>query len=162
MRDSISEASLPEPSLRFAFEASVALAPVHELGTMDGMRKRIVPILGGAVTGPRLNGQVLPGGADWQGISADLSVTRAFAHYWLQADDGAIISVQNVGVRVADPAIVERMLAGETIAPGDYYFRTCPVFEVGEGPHDWLTRTLFICVGARLPDAVVIRFYEVL
>ncbi len=40
----------------------------HELGDVGGGRRRVVPILGGAVQGPRLSAVVLPGGANWQTI----------------------------------------------------------------------------------------------
>ena len=33
--------------------------------------RRVVNILGGPVTGEKLNGRVLPGGADWQIVAAD-------------------------------------------------------------------------------------------
>lgn len=156
-----SDLILPEPGLDFAFELRVMLGPVAELGMIDGVRRRIVPIVGGTVSGPRLNGIVVPGGADWQGLRASDGLARVHAHYWLRADDGQAISVDNGGLRRAEPAVAEQLLAGEIVAPVDYYFRASPSFEVGEGPHRWMNETLFVCVGARLPDEVVIRVYTV-
>ncbi|WP_315764379.1 DUF3237 domain-containing protein [Sphingomonas sp. Y38-1Y] len=151
----------PTPGLEFVFQADVELGPIEELGTIDGIRRRIVPIVGGTVKGPRLNGRVMPGGADWQGIRAGDGLTRVFAHYWLKADDGQAISVQNSGLRRAPPAVMQRMMAGEIVPPGAYYFRACPSFEVGDGPHRWLNETVFICVGARLPNKAIVRVYAV-
>lgn len=153
--------TLPEPSLEFAFELEVTLGPVEELGVVDNMRKRIVPITGGSIRGKRLNGIVMPGGADWQDIRPEDGLTRVFAHYWLKADDGAVISVRNDGVRYAAPATMKRMMAGEIVPPVDYYFRTCPMFDTGAAAHRWLNEHMFVCVGARLPDRVVIRTYLV-
>ncbi|WP_176484564.1 DUF3237 domain-containing protein [Sphingomonas spermidinifaciens] len=152
----------PEPRLEFAFQADVALGPIQELGVIDGIRRRIVPIVGGTVTGPRLSGVVMPGGADWQGIRAGDGLTRVFAHYWLKADDGQAISVQNTGLRRAPAAVMQRMMAGEVVPPKSYYFRACPSFEVGDGPHRWLGENIFVCVGARLPDRAIVRVYTVL
>ncbi|MEH3107039.1 MAG: DUF3237 domain-containing protein [Sphingomonas fennica] len=153
--------AFPEPRLTFAFEVRAQLGAIQELGTIDGVRRRIVPIVGGTVSGPRLTGQVMAGGADWQGIRPGDGLTRVFAHYWLKASDGQAISVQNSGLRRAPEAVMRRLMAGETVAPADYYFRASPSFEVGAGPHVWLNENLFVCVGARLPDAAVLRIYQV-
>ncbi|MGH6989030.1 MAG: DUF3237 family protein, partial [Stellaceae bacterium] len=34
-------------------------------------------------------------------------------------------------------------------ADSEYYFRCAPVFETPPGPHDWLTRHVFVGYGAR-------------
>ncbi|MEG3168052.1 DUF3237 domain-containing protein [Sphingomonas sp. LB3N6] len=151
----------PEPYLEYAFQADVALGPIQELGTIDGVRRRIVPIVGGTIAGPRLSGIVLPGGADWQGIRPGDFLTRVFAHYWVKADDGQIISVQNAGIRRANAAVMKRLMAGEMVPPASYYFRTSPSFEVGDGPHRWLNETVFVAIGARTPDHAIIRVYAV-
>jgi hypothetical protein len=56
---------------------------------------------------------------------------------------------------------MQRLMAGEAVAPNDYYFRASPQFEVGDGPHRWLNETMFVGVGARLPDRAIIRVYAV-
>jgi hypothetical protein len=57
--------------LEFAFAASVTVGPPLELGTTHLGRRRIIPITGGTVEGRRLQGKILPGGADWQIIRGD-------------------------------------------------------------------------------------------
>ena len=52
--------------------------------------------------------------------------------------------------------------SSEPVPPGSYYFRATPVFKAPPGPHDWLNRAIFLCSGEREPDAVALRFYEVL
>ena len=64
-------ARLRQPPLVHAFTASVLIGPPQELGLVDGLRKRIIPITGGEFEGPRLKGKVRPGGADWQTIRPD-------------------------------------------------------------------------------------------
>ena len=147
------------PALEFVFEAVILLAPPVELGVVDGARRRLVPITGGSVKGPRLNGKVLAGGGDWQAIGKVR--TAVHAKYTLEASDGTRIAIDNVGVRVAAPDIIARLTAGEDLDPALYYFRTTPIFEVQAGPHDWMTRSVFVGQGIRHPDNVVLRVFRV-
>ena len=152
---------LPKPGLEFCFEAKVQVDPARELGMIDGMQRRIIPITGGTVSGPRFNGRVVPGGADWQGIRPGDGLTRVFAHYWIESDDGVTVSIENTGIRKAEPAVMSRLMAGEIVPPDQYYFRTTPIFEVGDERYRWLNENVFVCLGARLPDAAVIQFFMV-
>lgn len=151
----------PEPGLRFVFQIDVALGPVQELGSIDGVRRRIIPIVGGTVHGPRLSGTVQPGGADWQDVRPEDGLTRVHAKYWLKADDGTVIGVDNRGVRRAPLPVIRSLMEGKTVPADAYYFRAAPFFDVGDGPHRWLNESLFICVGAREPSKAIIRIYEV-
>jgi hypothetical protein len=153
------EKNPPPPALEFVFEAVILLAPPVELGVVDGARRRLVPITGGTVKGPRLNGKVLSGGGDWQAIGKDRTVIHA--KYTLEASDGTRIAIDNPGVRVAAPDIIARLTAGEDLDPALYYFRTTPVFEVQAGPHDWMTRSVFVGQGIRHPSNVVLRVFRV-
>ncbi len=149
-----------EPELEFVFAAAVQVAPPMKLGGADGFERRIVPILGGPVDGPRLKGEVLGFGADWQQVRGD-GLTRVLARYLIRAEDGTMIGVVNQGVRRASEPVIRRLLAGEAVDPSLVYFRAAPVFEVGEGPHAWLAENLFVCAGRRRPDVVELRFYRV-
>jgi hypothetical protein len=149
-----------EPELEFVFEVRAKVAPPLELGEVDGLQRRIVPIEGGVVEGPRLRGEILPGGADWQAIGPG-GLTRILARYVIRAEDGAMISVENKGVRRAAPETMRRLLAGELVDPGLVYFRAAPTFEAPDGPHGWLNENLFVSAGRRRPDSVEIRIYRV-
>lgn len=144
--------------LDFAFAARVTVAPPLELGATHLGRRRIIPITGGAVEGPRLQGRVVPGGADWQIIRAD-GVAELEARYTLEADDGALISVVNRGFRHGPPEVIRKLIAGEPVDPDAYYFRCAPVFETAAPAHQWLTRTVFVGSGVRHPDLVEIQVY---
>jgi hypothetical protein len=148
------------PGLEFVFEVAARLEPAQELGEVYGGRRRVIPVTGGTVSGPRLNGRVRTGGADWQTI-LPTGVTLLRAQYTLEADDGQPIGVVNEGVRRASPEVAARMAAGELVPPTEYYFRTCPRFEVGPGPHAWLMENVFVCTGERRPNDVLIRFFVV-
>ena len=149
-----------EPFLEHVFTAQVQVDPPLMLGEAGGRARRIVPIGRGVVEGPRLKGEIIPGGGDWQAIRSN-GVTEVLARYVIRAEDGTMISVVNAGIRRASEPVIRRLLAGERVDPELVYFRAAPTFEVGEGPHAWLTENLFISAGVRRPDSVEIRFYLV-
>jgi uncharacterized protein DUF3237 len=147
-------------ALDFAFALQVTVGPPLELGTTHQGRRRIIPITGGTVEGPRLAGKVLPGGADWQTIRAD-GVAELDARYTLEAADGALISVINRGLRHGPPEVMRKLIAGEPVEPGAYYFRCTPAFETAAPPHQWLTRTIFVASGIRRPNLVELAVYAI-
>lgn len=142
----------------FSLRAELA-APV-EYGRIEGLRKRFIPVTGGSVFGPGLQGRVLPGGGDWQSV-ADDGLSQVLARYTIAASDGANIGITNAGVRTASREVTEKVVAGIEVPVDAYYFRTNPVFEVGPGVHDWLRRHLFVARGIRKPDHVIVDFYRV-
>ncbi len=149
-----------DPTLEFAFEVVASLEAPLQLGNTGMGVRRIIGVTGGTVTGPKLNGIVLPGGADWQIVRAD-GVTEISARYTLQADDGALIYVENPGIREATPEVIARINAGEIVDPSEYYFRTTPRLETSSEKYAWMNRRLFVCKGVRLPDGVEIRYFVV-
>ncbi len=149
------------PGLRFAFAIKARVGPIQDLGSTARGHRRIIDILGGEVHGPRLEGEILPGGADWQIVRPDGTI-EVVARYTIRAKSGALIYVQNEGLRVAPPEIVARMSKGERVPIGSYYFRTAPRFETAEPSLKWIERALFVGRAARTPDRVAIGFHEVL
>jgi Protein of unknown function (DUF3237) len=148
------------PELRHVCDIDVDVGPIRDLGITPYGRRRIIPILGGRVTGARLQGEVVPGGADWQYVRAD-GVIELEARYSIRTEDGVEIAITNRGLRRAAPEIMERMARGEAADPAQVYFRTVPVFEAPTGRYDWLNRSIFIATAARLPDKVQITVFEV-
>lgn len=137
------------PRLELAFEARVEIgAPLSFGHTHAGGERRVVPIAGGAVSGPRVAGRVVPGGADWQVAEEDGTV-RLVARYALELADGTLVAVTNTGLARAG-------------ADGGRYFRTSATFEVADGPHAWLGRSVFVGTARVELPFVVLRFYEVL
>ena len=82
------------PKVEFVFEERVTLAPATVLGDAPTGRRQYIPITGGTIAGPRLNGRVIPGGWDYQNrlASGCFSMT---ADYFLEADDGTVIHILN-------------------------------------------------------------------
>jgi hypothetical protein len=150
----------PAPGLAFAFELRAIVGAPVEIGQVARGRRRIVSITGGTFEGPGIKGKVVPGGADWQIIRAD-GFSELDTRYMLETDKGQIIYVQNAGIRHAEPAVMEKLLKGETVDPKLVYFRTIPTFETAAPDLQWLTRAVFIGTGERYPTEVVIRFWRV-
>lgn len=149
-----------EPCLNLAFSASIKVGPPIELGMIDGHRDRFIPILGGTVSGPRLDGIVLPAGGDWQTVRED-GRTELLARYFLKTADGTVIGLENPGMRVADPHVIVRIARGDQVSPELYYSGGAPRFRVADGPHDWLRKRVFFARGVRRPDSLSIEFFTI-
>lgn len=146
--------------LVLAFEAAINISSIKDLGITPIGHRRIIDLKGGRVSGPKLKGKILPGGADWQYIRDD-NVTYVDARYTIEADDGALIYVSNQGYRHGPKDVIEKIKRGEPVKDNSYYFRCTPWFETSAHQHDWLNRTIFIASGFRDPDAVRLSFFEV-
>ena len=149
------------PRLEFFCSLTVKLDKPLVLGETPHGTRRIIYILGGGVEGPFIQGEILPGGADWQVVRND-GVAELDAHYQLKTNDGVLIYVKNMGLRVASPEVAARIARGENVDASEYYFRTSPKFEAPAGKYAWINNTLFICTGERLPDAVLLKVWRVL
>jgi hypothetical protein len=150
----------PKPQLELMFRASVAVAAPRSLGRTPAGERRIVDIVGGEVTGPRLAGRILPGGADWQ-IVRDDGTAVLEARYTVEAQDGALVYVQNFGYRHGPTDLLMRVARGEDVDPALYYFRATPVFETAAPELAWLNRTIVVCSGVRTRERVILDFYAV-
>ena len=147
---------------RYAFEARVSVATPLAVGQGAHGLRRIVPITGGEVSGPRFKGRVVPGGADWQVVRAD-GVLDLEAKYTLESHDGVLVMVTNRGLRHGPPDVIARLTRGETVDPSQYYFRTSAQFEAPlDSAYAWLNRAVFVGVAERTAAAAIVRFYEIL
>lgn len=151
------------PPLRteFAFEAQVKVDSPLVVGQSSHGLRRVVPILGGSVSGPALAGKVLAGGADWQYVRPD-GAWELQARYTIQTDDGVLIMVENRGVRYGKPEVLERLARGGKVDPADIYCRTVATFEAPrDSRYEWLNHTLVVTSVERTPDSAIVRFYKV-
>jgi hypothetical protein len=112
--------ALPAPGLTFFANLMVQVAAPQTVGqTLHGLR-RVVPILGGQVSGDGWCGRVLPAGADFQLILNERT-SELDARYLIELDGGDLIYVRNHAVRSADPAVMARLLRGEPVPPEAVY-----------------------------------------
>ncbi|MFB4275501.1 MULTISPECIES: DUF3237 domain-containing protein [unclassified Nonomuraea] len=138
----------------------VELDPILDLGDSHWGRRRVINIVGGRFDGPRLSGAVLPGGADWQVLHADGTISID-TRYTLRTHDGALLYIATSGVRYGAPEVLDRLARGEEVDPSDYYFRLFCRFETGDERYRWLNRTLAVASAARAAAAVRYDAYSV-
>ena len=144
-----------------AFEAHVDLGETVVVGKSAGGLRRMVPIVGGTFEGPRVRGKVLASGADFQLFRSD-GVLEVEARYAIETHDKVAIMVVNRGIFRAPPEVSARMRRGESVAPSEYYFRTCAQFEAPLGSaHEWLNGSLFLSRVEPEPRVVHVHFYEI-
>lgn len=145
-----------EPLARFRVE----LAPVKDLGVTPWGRRRVIDVLGGSFEGPRLSGEVLPGGADWQVVRTDGSA-GIDSRYTLRTHDDALVYLQTQGVRHGPPDVIAALGRGEPVDPAGYYFRLSVTFETAAPGYLWLNHTLAVASGLRADSAVIYDAYTV-
>jgi len=146
----------------YAFTARVTLSPTIVIGqSPDGLR-RYVPIVGGTVDGPLLQGSVLGAGGDFQVLRAD-HVLAVDARYVIRTTDGVNVAVVNRGIRHGPADVIARLTSGQRVNPDEYHFRTAAQFEAPLGSSAaWLNKSVFVGSAEREADAAIIHFFRVL
>ncbi|MDG1069740.1 MAG: DUF3237 domain-containing protein [Sulfitobacter sp.] len=152
--------TLPIPRLEHVCDLSVTLDPIREMGTGRAGQRRIIPIVGGTVTGPLLQGRILNLGADWQTIFAN-GLAELDTRYGMETHDGATIEIINYGYRHGPQEVLDAIARGEEVDHNSYYMRTHARLETGDPRYDWVNKTLFVGVGARLQQAVQVQLYAI-
>ena len=150
----------PALETKYVFTITARIAEVASAGDVGHGVRRIVPIIGGDVRG-QVNGKVCPFGADFQIIRPN-ELNELEAKYALQTDDGAIVYVENKGIRFGPADLLQKLKRGEPVDPKLIYCRTSPKFETGHEKYRWLMETLFVASVARHTDRVVIDVHQVL
>ncbi|MDB5460004.1 MAG: hypothetical protein JWO72_1745 [Caulobacteraceae bacterium] len=151
------------PQLDFAFRVRLDFPPGPRIRfpVRGGETRGFVSVARGDVTGPRLEGEVISGsGGDWPVFRSD-GVVAFDARYLIRAKDGVIIQVFNRGYAHAPTDVQARINRGEPVDPSENYFRLSPMFETGTGPHDWMTRSVFVGYGEKHPDHSLFDFFVV-
>ena len=146
---------------RHVFTITARIGDVVSAGDIGHGVRRIIPIVGGEVRGPDVNGKVCPFGADFQIIRPN-ELIELEAKYAFETDDGAIVYVENRGIRFGPLDLLQKLKRGEPVDPKLIYFRTIPRFETGHDKYRWLMERIFIGSAARHADRVVIDVHQVL
>lgn len=115
-----------------------AHCPVEEhlwVGESDFGLLRAICITGGHFSGEVLNGQVVPGGADWNtGFGGhtpqEFTSVDMFAKYLLKTDDGVYIAIENTARR-------------DKTHPSPYIVTT-PKFTAPRGKYEWLNYGVYV------------------
>lgn len=150
-----------EPKLDLAFTIDIKVDKPLVVGqNQEHGRRQLISITSGQVSG-KLNGHVLPYGVDSQIIRPN-GLTELVARYAIKLDDGATVYIDNAGIRRIDnPEAAKQAAQGKIVDPKYVYFATVSKFETYEPKYKWLEESIFICYAIRLPDRVLLKFYQV-
>ena len=151
----------PQLATKYVFTITATIGSVTSVGDIGRGVRRIIPITGGEVRGDGINGKVCAFGADFQ-IIRPSELIELEAKYAFETDDGAVVYVENKGIRFGPVELLQRLQRGEPVDPKLIYFRTVPKFETGAGKYRWLMESLFIGSAARHADRVVVDVHQVL
>lgn len=154
-----------EPLCVADFRVEGAIMP---LGQSPWASRRVGYVTGGAFQGPRLAGQILPGGGNWS-TSGEIAPGQAAGTFdarvlW-KTHDGAMIYVTYTGRSVIsdevsaafrDPARADR------VRSSDYYIRIAPVFETADSRYAWLNGLLAVGCGHRTSTGIRHSIFAIL
>lgn len=150
----------PTLETKYVFTITAEIGDVITAGETGIGVRRIIPIVGGQVTGA-ITGRVLPLGADFQTVRPNELIDLE-AKYAFETDDGATVYVENKGLRFGPVELLEKLKRGEPVDPKLIYFRTVPRFETGHANYRWLMQHIFVASAARHADRVVIDVHQVM
>lgn len=111
--------------------------------TPEGLRLNIY-ISGGEVSGPRLQGKVLPVGADWLTVRSD-GVGVLDIRATIETSDGALIYLAYKGIADAGEDGYQRFIEGNP--PTRVSLRGAPTFLTSHPNYLWLNRLQCINIG---------------
>jgi hypothetical protein len=152
---------IPVLETKYVFTVTANIGGVTSAGDIGSGVRRIIPITGGEVKGEGINGKVCAFGADFQIIRPN-ELIELEARYAFETDDGAVVYVENRGIRFGPVDLLLKLKRGEPVDPKLIYFRTVPKFETGAEKYRWLMEHIFVASAARHADRVVIDVHMVL
>lgn len=147
------------PTLEPSFDVVVALGALVDHGPTRAGHRRVIPIVGGRITG-EVTATIVPGGADWQIVRADGAI-EVDGRYTARTDDGDLLYLQVHGVRSGSPDALAALGRGEAVDPSRYYFRTSVAIETSSPRLAHLQDSLYVSSCVRDADAVRYRAYRV-
>jgi hypothetical protein len=154
----MTDTELMTPAFEYCFELQVDVTPPQRIGRGEGGQLHFTAITGGTLSGPRVEGRVVPGGGDWwvdHGVTTQLD-----AHYLIEID-GHLVDVVNRGYWRANESAIAQFEAGAQPSEQDLYYRTAFVFQTDEHSLRWLAESQFVGYARPGDDQVVIRVFRV-
>jgi hypothetical protein len=130
------------------------------LGDVQAGWRRYDVLVGGTFRGPRITGQIEPGGSDLLHRHNDQTL-HPHVRLVVRTDDDALILVTYEGIRFASPEVTERLAAGEHVPYTEYYLRVAPFFQTSSGRYDWLNRIVAVGIGRREGSHVIYEVFQV-
>jgi hypothetical protein len=116
---------------------------------------------GGVIEGPKLQGELLPGGGDWLLVGSD-GTGRVDVRATLRTHDGALIHYESRGIIKIPADGMQRLAEGEVLPFDETYVRTTPRFETADERYAWLSEVVAVGYNILSPNHIDYRIYRVL
>jgi hypothetical protein len=142
------------------FDMHVDLQPAQPISTSIGTRLTFITT-GGVIEGPKLQGELLPGGGDWLLVGSD-GTGRVDVRATLRTHDGALIHYESRGIIKIPADGMQRLAAGEVLPFAETYVRTTPKFETADERYAWLSEVVAVGYNILSPNHIDYRIYQVL
>jgi hypothetical protein len=147
------------PTLEHLLDIRIEFDPVQIFATPIGTRMTYV-VKHGRCEGPRVAGDILPGGGDWILVGTD-RVARLDVRGTLRTDDGALIHISNTGRVVMDQDASARFAAGELIRHDEMVARSSPLFDTDDERYRWLNAVHTVAINQASLTEVHYRVFAV-
>jgi hypothetical protein len=141
-------------------DLSIDLEPAQVIPTSLGTRMTFIA-KGGRLHGPRLRGELLPGGGDWATLGSD-GVNRLDIRGTIRTDDGVLIHYEGRGVVNIPADGRKRLASGARLSFDESYVRTTPRFETADPRYAWLNGLVIVGYNELSHDHIDYRMYQVL
>jgi Protein of unknown function (DUF3237) len=142
------------------FDMHIELQPAQPISTPLGARMTFITT-GGRIDGPRLHGEVLPGGGDWLVIGSD-GAGRVDVRATLRTHDGVLVHYEARGIIKIPADGLARLAAGEVLPFDETYVRTTPTFETADDRYAWLSEIVTVGYNVLSPNHIDYRIYRLL
>lgn len=154
-----------EPLCVADFHVGGAILP---LGQSPWASRRVGYVTGGSFEGPRLKGEILPGGGNWS-TSGEMTPGQAVGTFdarvvW-KTHDGAMIYVTYTGRSVISDEVSTAFrdpARADGVPSSDYYIRIAPVFETADPRYAWLNGVLAVGCGNRTGTGIRHSIFAIL
>ncbi|MCA9825501.1 MAG: DUF3237 domain-containing protein [Dehalococcoidia bacterium] len=146
-------------NLQYLMTYRADLREATQVGKGPWGTRHIIDVLGGTFEGPKLQGTILPSGADWL-VAGDDGVVRLDVRVTLKTNDGAHLYIQYHGINIPTDTSRAKRAAGEPTEFGDAYFMTSPRIETGDERYAWLNSIVTVAEGRTGIGWVEYRVYE--
>ena len=152
---------MDEPRFEFLYEISAELDASHTIGDTPQGKRQITVFRSGRFEGPKLKGEVLPGGGDWLLLRPD-GAGELNVRATLQTDDDALIYLTYSGIFDAPPEVFARIVQGQQVPRDQYYWYTVPFFQTSAEKYAWLNKVIAIGVGYAIPGGIKHRVFALI
>ncbi|KAH6682838.1 hypothetical protein B0J14DRAFT_467622 [Halenospora varia] len=157
--------TLPVRSLQFLFHLKCEIESFRHIGGGGHGDRSTIIFKGGRFEGPKLRGEILPGGGDWETIQdhdGDQQTAHLDTRYNLLTEDGVCIFLTTTGTQTRKKATLEELGDEDKHTPYEYRMRLYLTLESGDKRYPWLNNIVAIASSARNGSRVIYAAYQVL